>query len=276
MRVDISSLNPVIRGGFSKPGESNLAGFMGNAARASRRDSVSISKQGKERMATGNDFLQSLMDQKDALKQRRKDLTVRLATEPNTDFIQTQIKEVDKSLQAIDQQMNEYMLQKQQEALEEQKGKSGQSDKDLTKEEAEAKQMENITAASDRLSTMDDLRRTRKEMVRSRLYVEDSANSNYSVSSEANQVSQEANSAVLEKFDAGIHNLESTEKGLMRQAEELTEKAAEAAASADSTPEAEEAAVENAGTETPADVQSQKKAEEEKARQEEPETEGTE
>lgn len=112
-----------------------------------RSDSVRFGQAAKQNQKKVSPILESLMKQKENLMEQRKSIAEGLKGSEDTNGLAGQLKEINKQIEEIDEQIKqEMLLQGQKEGRAEEKKKS--SDEPKTKEEVQAKQLNAVTIAA--------------------------------------------------------------------------------------------------------------------------------
>ncbi|MCI8623483.1 MAG: hypothetical protein HFG26_07460 [Provencibacterium sp.] len=260
MKIAFSAmLNPFQGASLSRQSGTKVDELLGKAAQAVRGDRVSISEKGRQNAQSSDSFLKNLIERKSYLQNQRKALLTTPVEDPNQkETVKWKIKELDKQLNEVNQQMADYLLQKQQEAVEKDEEKK---EKELTPEEAREKQMQELAAAQEKLDRSSELGVTRAVLNRSLAHEEEWAENSASLSSAGSETMRSHYTSTVSKLEQAVDGLKHAQQELTADAGKLTEKGAEIA---------RQAAVENASEEreklsTPEEeaAEGQKKAEEE-------------
>lgn len=229
MKIAFSAmLNPTQGLSLSRQGGAKAGAVPGIAAQAARGDRMTLSKAGRKAAESSSDgFLKNLIDRKSYLQDRRKEFLTTAAKDPTQKkWIKFKIEEIDKQLGEINQQMSDYLLQKQQEALESQKKKNGEKEEELSPQELRDKQMQNVAEARENLSRSSELGVTRAVLKRSKAHAEEWMGSTHSLSPLGNEASRLSYASTVDKLDKGIQELEHAQRDLNAKAQKLAEEAA--------------------------------------------------
>lgn len=242
--MKISFYNPPPPASMMQRKNNPVTKIMDKFSQSVRRDTVELSHQGKnsaQKSSLGsmqNDRLTSLMERKDYLTQLKNNL-IHTAhdsdsnTSPETmaQLLKDQIKVINDQLTDVDKQMNELMAARQKEAID---GKDGEKkpDEAKTKEEAQAKQLDNIVKAQDNFSTMAELRLTKAEMTRTATHL-----SQWSAGEYNSSAVETSDQKLLTKLEVGIENLAANHRELLSENQNIAdEMVSQGAAPTEPTP----------------------------------------
>lgn len=224
--------NPATPHMFGRANNTQAGKMLQNAARATQRDSLTLSGDYRKSQQNGNsqdNFLQSLIEQKENIKKMRQSILAGNAptTEGDKKFQQQQLKALNDQMKDIDKQMKDYMVEKQEEAIEEEKDKAtgGVGGEGKTREEIQAAQMGELVKAQADIATSDQLRLTRAYKEREAGYAREYMGDSVSLSGATNL--QDSYASDLDKLETGIEGLQASEIELAGDAQDLAEKAAE-------------------------------------------------
>ncbi|MCI8443135.1 MAG: hypothetical protein HFG27_11480 [Provencibacterium sp.] len=240
MKIAFSAMmNPTQGLALSRQSGTKVDAILGNAAQTARGDRVSLSQTGRKAAESSADgFLKNLIDRKSYLQDRRKELLTSAARDPSQkESIRYKIKEIDKQLGEINQQMSDYLLQKQQEALEKKEEKKNE---ELTPEQAREKQLQNVAEAKEKLERSDELGVTRAILNRSKAHAEEWGENSSSLSALGTETQRASYASTVDKLEKGIQGLEHSQRALVADAQKLAEEAASLRGQAPSPEEEQE------------------------------------